>query len=213
LRANAAEVTALWLPQPDSLFPSIADWHQAEPVMFCHDWQGRNLDPQRLTEVWLLWNRDAIFVRFQCRFRSIDVFSDAGPNGRRDELWNRDVAEVFLQPDRFGEKYYKEFEVSPNRMWLDLEITPQGLRHITSGMRSRINIDEQKRVWTAELAIPITALTACFDPARLWRVNFFRCEGLDPRRFYSSWQPTGTEKPNFHVPQKFGQLRFEGARL
>ena len=60
------------------------------------------------------------------------------PNGRRDELWDRDVAEVFLQPDRFGEKYYKEFEVSPNGQWLDLDITPQGLRHITSGMRSSV---------------------------------------------------------------------------
>ena len=114
-----------------------------------------------------------------------------------------------MQPDRFGEKFYKEFEVSPSGQWLDLDISPQGLTHIASGMRSRVEIDEAARVWTAELAIPLTSLTKYFDPARSWRVNFFRCEGLEPERFYAAWQPTETEQPDFHVPQKFGRLRFE----
>jgi alpha-galactosidase len=138
----------------------------------------------------------------------MDVFPDAEPNGRRDELWERDVAEVFLQPNRFGEKYYKEFEVSPNGQWLDLDITPQGLVHITSGLRAKVEVDQASSTWTADLAIPIASITSDFDPARPWRVNFFRCEGLEPNRYYSAWQPTETEEPNFHVPQKFGWLRF-----
>jgi alpha-galactosidase len=39
-------------------------------------------------------------------------------------------------------------------------------------------------------------------------VNFFRCEGADPLRYYGAWQPTGTPQPNFHVPAVFGTLRF-----
>ena len=115
---------------------------------------------------------------------------------------------MFLQPDRFGQKYYKEFEVSPNGQWLDLEITPQGLKHITSGMRSRVSTDEHRQICTAELAIPFVAFTSHVEPSQLWRVNFFRCEGSEPERFYSAWQPTGTQQPNFHVPEKFGFLRF-----
>ena len=103
---------------------------------------------------------------------------------------------------------YKEFEVSPNGQWLDLDITPQGLRHITSGMSSNVALDEATQVWTADLAIPMAAITQNFDPAQAWRVNFFRCEGVDPQRFYSAWQPTNTPTPNFHVPEKFGTLRF-----
>ena len=207
--AASAEVVASYLTKIDGPFPTPGDWNVAEPAAFCHDWQGRNLDPQRETEVRLLWSADRLFIRFQCRFHSLDVFPDADPNGRRDVLWDRDVAEVFLQPDRFGEKYYKEFEVSPNGMWLDLDISPQGLTHITSGMLSRVEVDETARIWTAELAIPMKALTSSFDPSQPWRVNFFRCEGLDPHRFYSAWQPTETAEPNFHVPQKFGWLKFE----
>lgn len=207
--ASAAEVIAQRLLQPAGRFPSETEWNRTQPISFCHDWQGRNSDPQRQTEVALLWDNEALYLRFRCHYRTLNVFDSADPNGRRDGLWDRDVAEVFLQADRFGEKYYKEFEVSPNGQWLDLDITPQGLSHITSGMRSSVRIETAK-LWTADLAIPIAALTGNFDPQRSWRVNFFRCEGLDPERFYSAWQPTETDTPNFHVPQKFGWLRFAG---
>jgi alpha-galactosidase len=189
-------------------FPVEDEWERVAPICFSHDWQGKNEDLQRQTEVRILWSNDELYLRFCCRFRSLHVFPDAHLNGRRDELWDRDVAEVFLQPDRFGEKFYKEFEVSPNGQWLDLDITPQGLRHISSGMRSSVRVDESRREWTAQLAIPISAITEQFDPAQLWRVNFFRCEGIDPQRFYGAWQPTGTPRPNFHVPGVFGRLRF-----
>lgn len=207
--ASSAEVVADRLSQaPDVIgFPLEAEWERTTAVSFCHDWQGKNEDQARQTEVRILWSTDELYIRFQCRYRTIDVF--LGANGRRDELWNRDVAEVFLQPDRFGERYYKEFEVSPNGQWLDLDITPKGLAHITSGMRSSVKINESSREWVVNLAIPMVALTPHFDPVQVWRVNFFRCEGLDPERFYSAWQPTDTREPNFHVPQKFGWLRFE----
>jgi alpha-galactosidase len=210
LPASSAEVIAVRLRQPAdaSGFPVEEEWQRAEPVSFCHDWQGKNEDPQRSTEIRVLWSDDHLYIRFRCRYRAIYVFLNADPNGRRDQLWDRDVAEVFLQPDRFDQKYYKEFEVSPNGQWLDLDITPQGLRHITSGMRSNVALDEARRLWTADVAIPITAMTSDFDPEQGWRVNFFRCEGIDPERLYSAWQPTETEKPNFHVTQKFGILRF-----
>ena len=208
MSTSAAEVTALRLTQPAAAFPVESEWNRTEPVFFCHDWQGKNSDPQRQTEVAVLWDEESFYVRFHCSYREINVFADADSSGRRDELWDRDVAEVFLQPNRFGEKYYKEFEVSPNGRWLDLDIAPGGLRHITSGMQSKVQIDKVARLWTAELAVPMASLTADFDPAKSWRVNFFRCEGVDPERFYSAWQPTETPEPNFHVPQKFGWLHF-----
>ena len=208
--ASRSEVTAVRLSHQVGAngFPVEGEWKRATPVCFSHDWQGKNEDPHRQTEVRLLWSERELYLRFRCRYRAIHVFPDAEQNGRRDALWDRDVAEVFLQPDRFGEKYYKEFEVSPKGQWLDLDITPQGLLHITSGMRTLVTVDESGREWMAELAIPIDSITARFDPAQPWRANFFRCEGIDPDRFYSSWQPTGTPTPDFHVPGVFGTLRF-----
>jgi alpha-galactosidase len=210
LSAFSSEVTAVRLGASlaTSGFPTGSDWERTGPIEFSHDWQGRNEDPHRQTEVRLLWSEQELYLRFCCRYRSINAYDDSDANGRRDFLWERDVAEVFLQPDRFGQKYYKEFEVSPNGQWLDLDITPDGLRHITSGMRSSVRLNEATPEWIAELAIPILALVPRFDPAQAWRVNFFRCEGIDRNRFYSCWQPTGTPNPDFHVPEAFGTLRF-----
>jgi alpha-galactosidase len=210
LFTTSSEVTAVRLGAPLATngFPIGSDWEHASPIGFSHDWQGRNEDPQTQTEVRLLWSDQELYLRFWCRYRSINVHRDSDANGRRDFLWERDVAEVFLQPDRFGQKYYKEFEVSPNGHWLDLDITPDGLRHISSGMRSSVQLNESRLEWVAELTIPMPALVPRFDPAQPWRVNFFRCEGIDPNRFYGSWQPTGTPTPDFHVPGAFGTLRF-----
>jgi alpha-galactosidase len=69
-------------------------------------------------------------------------------------------------------------------------------------------IDEGKKTWLAELALPMKCLTAHFDPTALWRVNFYRVEGSAEPRFYSAWRPTGTPEPNFHVPEAFGRLLF-----
>ncbi len=138
----------------------------------------------------------------------ITVFSDSEPNGRRDQLWDRDVAEVFLQPDRSQLRRYKEFEVSPNGFWIDLDIAPGEKRDLKSGLRRRVILNEVAKTWVAELALPTKSIVAHFDPAVTWRVNFYRVEGSAEPRFYSAWQPTRTPAPNFHVPEAFGELMF-----
>ncbi len=193
-------------PLDEQGFPRAGDWKKARPVAFCSDWQGKHPDSQRETEVRLLWSPQFLCLRFRSRFREIHVFPEA--NQRRDHLWDRDVAEVFLQPPGFEMKHYKEFEVSPNGSWIDLDISPRGMLNLMCELKARATVDDKSRVWVAELAIPMKSLTEDFSSNRDWRVNFFRAEGADPNRFYSAWQPTNTPKPNFHVPERFGKLQF-----
>jgi alpha-galactosidase len=190
-----------------------AEWAKTAPATFCADWQGQNPDLARQTEVRLLWTPATLYLRFACRYRELFVFEDSEANGRRDHLWDRDVAEAFLQPDPSRPHYYKEFEVGPNGMWIDLDIAPrdvfpEGLSDLRSALTRSVWLDGEQRTWAAELAIPMTALIANFDPAALWRANFYRVEGPQEPRFYSAWQPTHTPQPNFHVPAAFGKLRF-----
>lgn len=189
-------------------YPPRSEWDKVEAASFQWDWQGKNEDEGRRTEVRAIWTSDTLFLRFVCRYRELLVFDDADADGRRDGLWDRDVAEAFLQPDRFGSRHYSEIEVAPNGMWVDLEIFPGGRRTLASGMRTMARI-EGAQVWTGQVAIPIASLARNFDPRQPWRANFFRCEGRDPQRWYSAWQPTHTPQPAFHVPEKFGLLRFE----
>jgi alpha-galactosidase len=187
-----------------------AEWQRAQPAAFCSDWQGKNPDDQRETEVRVLWSATTLYLRFECRYRDLYVFEDSDSNGRRDHLWDRDVAEAFVQPDPTREHNYREFEVSPNGMWIDLDIFPGGLADLKSGLKKSVVLDVKAHRWTAELAIPIKALIATFDPKAVWRANFYRVEGKAEPRAYLAWRPTGTAKPNFHVPSAFGRLRFAG---
>jgi alpha-galactosidase len=189
-------------------FPPAAAWGKVPPLCFDSDWQGKNSDALRETTVRLLWTPETLYLRFRARYRNINVFSDAEPNGRRDQLWDRDVVEAFLQPDPSHAGRYKEFEISPNGFWIDLDIAPGEKRDLQSGLKRRVQINENEKLWVAELSIPMKSLVARFDHSTIWRANFYRVEGSTETRFYSAWRPTGTPQPNFHVPEAFGRLVF-----
>jgi alpha-galactosidase len=208
--ANKQEAVAVHMAAPADAegFPTCTAWELPSPLRFNADWQGKNADPARETEVRMLWTAETLFLRFHCKYQAITVFPDAAASGWRDQLWDRDVTEVFLQPDASNPGRYKEFEVSPNGYWIDLHIAPGEKRDLKSGMRRRVVLDDKVRTWIAELAVPMKSLVERFDPSASWRVNFYRVEGPAEPRFYSAWRPTGTPVPNFHVPEAFGELVF-----
>ena len=208
--ASNAEIVAVKINediQVNSRNPDTA-WRMSEPISFCSDWRGENPDPGLETEVRALWSASNLYLRFTCRYRQLFVFEDCDPNGRRDHLWDRDVAEAFLQPEPSPERYYKEFEVAPNGMWIDLNITPSGLADLKSGIARSVHVDELNCTWVAELKLPFKSLVREFDASKVWRANFYRIEGRTEPRQYIAWQPTLTPEPNFHVPEAFGRLRF-----
>jgi alpha-galactosidase len=193
--------------QLDAAHPA-KHWQAATPVSFCSDWAGQNADPARQTTVRVMWSAEMLYLRFECKYRSLTLFSDSDENGRRDHLWDRDVAEAFLQPDPSKPHYYKEFEVAPNGLWIDLDISPGAGVDLKSGLKRSVWLDKANQAWAAELAIPIRSLTSHFDPGTVWRANFYRVEGAEEPRAYLAWRPTNSPKPNFHVPSAFGKLRF-----
>lgn len=188
--------------------PATVSWEKAPAYSFDQDWKGENPDRARATEVRVLWTPETFFLRFHCKYKNIFVFPDARADGWRYELWERDVAETFLQPDSSDPFVYREFEVSPNGYWIDLAVSHGKIEELKSGLRRRVLMDEKDKTWTAELAIPMKYLTTQFDPQHPWRVNFYRIEGDTEPRFYSAWSPTFSPKPNFHVPSAFGTLEF-----
>jgi len=198
--------------KPDAMpdtggFPGESSWAKAPPVSFCSDWCAANPDPERRTEVQMLWTPDRIFLRFHCRFR--DIFTYDGGNTHRDRLWMRDVAEIFLRPGMWENTHYLEFEISPNGDWLDLDISPGRKSILNCDLKSSVTLDAGHKTWTAAIAIPVKCFHTPISPGDEWRLNLFRIEGREPKRFYSAWIPTHTPIPNFHVPDLFGVVRFQ----
>ena len=74
------------------------------------------------------------------------------------------------------------------------------------GMEAAAGIEENRVIMA--MKIPWKAFGKKPNAGDVWLGNIFRCVGKEPERGYLAWQPTFTEKPNFHVPEKFGEFVF-----
>jgi alpha-galactosidase len=182
-------------------FPLASQWAGAPATFFRHDWQGRPLTGPQSTRVQLLRGTNALYLRFICKFDTLSTFDRAGSATDLWPLWERDVVEVFLQaPDRAGLKSYREVEVAPNALLLEVAVEASGKKRINGESRARVHVDAENKVWIAELAVPMRGAEDG------WRLNLFRVEGQGQHRVYSAWSPTNTATPDFHVPAAFGRL-------
>lgn len=175
-------------------------------------WSGAAAPAERGFSCRLLWSRSALYVRFEARQgEPLVVSGDPDITTKVVGLWERDVCEIFLAPDKETRTKYYEFEIAPTGEWLDLriEITDGERRtdlDYRSGMTSAARIDGDRI--TMAIKIPFDSLGKTPKAGEVWFGNLFRCVGRGTSRGYLAWMPTETTKPNFHVPSAFGMLEF-----
>lgn len=189
-------------------------WARARPARVERYWSGEVAPASRHAEARVVWGERSLWVRFVCRQEEPLVVS-ATPNlsEKTIGLWDRDACEIFVAPDARAPERYFEFEAAPTGEWLDLAIhwRPRGREtdwRYRSGMRAA-SLVEANSV-TVAMQIPWRAFGRHNAPraGERWRANLFRCVGSDPTRGYLAWQPTHAPEPSFHVPEKFGWLKF-----
>jgi len=189
-------------------------WRRAAWFEYDHDPSGGQHYPQARTRAAVVWTSTHVYVAFACRYESLNVFTGEDTSKERWELWNKDVAEVFLNPQPARVNHYYEFEIAPNNQWIDLEIdkdkTPFNDAAWNSGFEHATRTDEAKKEWTAELRIPVSSMKVDAMQAGIeWRANFFRAagQGGDKQRQFMTWS-TIPDGKTFHVPTRFGILEF-----
>ena len=74
-------------------------WKRAEWVRFDHDMSGQRAYPDADTQVAACWTGAYVYFAFRCKFTTLNVYEGEDPAKERWELWNRDVAEVFVNPE------------------------------------------------------------------------------------------------------------------
>ncbi len=189
-------------------------WRRAEWVKFDHDMSGQPNYPEAATEVAAFWTSTYVYFAFQCKYTELNIYAGEDPAKERWELWDRDVAEVFANPEPARVNHYYEFEVSPNNQWIDLEIDkdkdPFNDAKWDSGFEHSTRVDEKNHVWTCEMRIPLKSMNvAALKPDAEWRINYYRADGPgdDSKRRFLCWSVI-TEGKTFHVPARFGIIRF-----
>jgi hypothetical protein len=160
----------------------------------------------------LNWSDTAFHVRFFARqVKRSYVFREVDTTSKRIGLWERDVCEIFIAPDRREPRKYFEFEIAPTGEWLDLAIDSTSGERVTdweyaSEMEAAAHMEGDRIVMA--MKIPWEAFGRKPEAGDVWLGNIFRCVGREPYRGYLAWRPTMTEKPNFHVPEAFGEFVF-----
>ena len=190
---------------PDSEF-----WRGA-PIAIAERDPFGNQVPGHRTEVRSRWTRENLYFLFICPYETLHLKPQPRTDVETNELWNWDVAEVFIGCDFQHIRRYKEFEVSPQGEWVDLDIDLDKPHHEdgwlwNSGFQVAARVDETSKTWYACMRIPYSSIDS--KPAaagNLLRVNFFRAQGAEPDRKMITWQPT--HRSSFHVPEAFGSLR------
>ena len=186
-------------------------WRSIPGIVINADYFGTPVANHR-TEVRSRWTSAHLYLLFVCPYEELNLKPEPSTQAETPQLWNWDVAEAFLGADPENIGRYREFQVSPQGEWIDLDIDRTGQRRgggaaWNSGMKVKARIDAARKIWYGEMKIPFEALGGPPKAGREFRAGFFRIAGRGPDKDKKklSWQVTGTT--TFHVPEKFGTLR------
>lgn len=195
---------------PDSQF-----WRPVSGVFANHDNMAAPVRKGTM-EIRSRWTERNLYLLFVCDFDSLNLKPHPDTNQETFGLWNWDVAEAFIGDDFQNINLYKEFEVSPQGEWIDLDIDSKRMSDSSdawrweSGFKVKARVDDAKKIWYAEMRIPFSAISRKpAKPGLELRINFFRAAGREPNRLLLTWQPTLA--PTFHVPAAFGILHLSAA--
>jgi hypothetical protein len=203
-----------------SIFSSINDVNEdslvhidiSDPLCFADGTEP----PQSLaTSIGVEWNDHGLLVYFRGRFEHLRLIDDDQKdrlNSKTYKLWEQsDVFEVFIGVNAKQTKLYKEFQVSPDARWIDIDVNKQlGIsnHHWYSGIQCKSFIDHEMKIWTSVFELPWSCFGSHKKTDDVWNANFYRASGQFHGEELLAWSPTGYGEKCFHRPEHFGRIEF-----
>ncbi len=131
---------------------------------------------------------------------------------------NDSCMEFFFSPSPDCSNGYFNFEVNANPTYL-FDYGPDsgdGRFHIDwddgdLSVRSTRGEDEKGAFWQVTFRIPFELIRrfapdAALSDGDVIRANVYKCGKTDQTEHYSCWSRVGTDGPNFHTPEFFGEF-------
>lgn len=174
-------------------------------------------------EVKMMYDRDNIYLIFRVKDKNVRCIT----NKINGPVWQDSAVEFFFSPDMDSPLLYFNLEtncggtpllhynVIPGReskKFTDDEIKQIEIAH---SLPEIVDPEIKEPVtWTLEYRIPLSLLekySKVTRPAKGvdWRANFYKIAENSSNPHYITWSKIDKPKPDFHVPQSFGLLRFE----
>ena len=207
----AAEPTEL-TADPNSPF-----WRDIKGVWIEKRINTSEAAPQLKTDVRSRWTDKNLYFLFVCPYEELNLRPSPQTESDTNQLWEHDVLELYIGSNFDDITKYHELQVSPQGEHLDGKIDATVPRvgvgdewKWESGWKTKARLDRDKKVWYAEIQLPIAAIDQ--RPVKAgneFRINLYRLQGPHPtapaRRDFVAWLPTGEYHP--HRPLKFGRLK------
>jgi len=108
--------------------PASTFWSETVPIYADRDKNYQVLSRYR-TEIRSRWTARNLYFLFSCLYEELFVRPNPSTITETYKLWNWDVAEVFIGSDFKNIQHYREFELSPQGDWLDLDIYLSSAHH------------------------------------------------------------------------------------
>ena len=189
------------------------EWGSLDLPLFgiAADWDGKSVDPPA---AWSLAVDDQRLWFVASHGKPAKLHPGARPSRFLPELWQYDVAELFLADPESGR--YLELNLAPNSSWWSCEFTAPRQR----AMPEDLEIPEVATFaelsptggWVAAMSIPLDLLRARigFGENTHANVNFIL---NSPEQSFLTAAKLGAGEPNFHQPDRFPKLAFIDADL
>ena len=179
------------------------------------NWKEYNYMPE--VELAIAYSDHELFLKYYIT----ENYFKAEKNETNQMVCEDSCVEFFVSPEDDGIYYNMEFNgigtcllgtgtCRENNKRANPEIVSE-IRRLSSAGENPVRRLEGKFAWTITIAVPykvffhhdIKELTG-----KTFRANFYKCGDMLKVPHYLTWNPVGTDKPDYHQPKYFGLLKF-----
>jgi hypothetical protein len=177
----------------------------------------------RRTEFRVVWCDDGLYLRYECE----DKFISAEALRTNDYVWMDSCVEFFVAPNPAKPLNYYNFEMNCAGTYLMGTHCDWGEGYRDRSQEIGLTVATtvpgpvkkeslQDDGWQLVARIPWAHFErdAVHLPPKsgdVWRANFYRIGGRTEKQC-ATWSPITNPKPQFHLPQYFGEIVFTGGR-
>ena len=175
------------------------------------------------TKFKILYDENALYVFFKVW----DKYIKATALAHQESVCKDSCAEFFFTPGDNSSKGYFNLEMNcggimlfhfqkiPREGQIEIEKKEYNKIQILHSMPKIVNPELiEPTIWTVAYSIPFDLINNYYKISRpkqnsIWRANFYKCADKTSHPHWLTWSPVNFEKPNFHLPDSFGILKFQ----
>ena len=194
---------------------SLLDRQEGRLMIDIINWKGYNYKPD--VALSLAYSDHEIFLKYYIT----ENYFKAEMTDTNQMVCEDSCVEFFVSPEDDGIYYNMEFNAigtclqgtgtdRSSSKRVQPEIISK-IRRLTTAGTQPIKEKTGKYVWAITIAIPFEVFfhhTIKDLKGKIFRANFYKCGDKLTVPHYVTWNPVGTENPDYHQPEHFGLLKF-----